>query len=149
MCENHDIRCINPNTLDFEQTAENLIAQEQPHMIKQQLSRWCTMCFSPATYACCTRQLSLLTEKENSGNEEIDGCGLRLCTSCETKLREVFGGDVDTMAATLDQENKVKEDDQELYGKIRADVGLLRRDGILMRNVENASSECVDEEANI
>ena len=102
------------------------------------------MCFSPATYVCRRPQESLLT---NEGG--IDGCGLKLCTPCEMKFREVFGGDISAMAASFDQESKTRESDQDLYGKVRADVGFLCWDGILMRNVENAADECVDQGANI
>ncbi|USP81003.1 hypothetical protein yc1106_08277 [Curvularia clavata] len=101
-CENHDIRPVNPSTLDFAEALEDLLTQETPHMIKEQLQRW-----------------------------------------------ETFGGDVDAMAAAIDQENKAGEKDEDIHGKVRADVGFLCRDGILMANVENAAGEPEDEEASV
>ena len=43
------------------------------------------------------------------------------------------------MAATLGDEDKAKEDDEDLHGKVRADVGFLNADGILMKNLESAT----------
>ena len=70
------------------------------------------------------------------GEEEemLDGCGLRLCGPCELSLRETYGGDLDTMATVVDLEPKATEEDEE-DPNIRADVGLLRSEGLLMKNV--------------
>lgn len=65
---------------------------------------------------------------------EIDGCGLRLCGTCEIKLREDFAGDSIAMAEVLDREPKTTEQDEEIAGQVvRADVGFLGGDGLLMR----------------
>ncbi|EDU48350.1 conserved hypothetical protein [Pyrenophora tritici-repentis Pt-1C-BFP] len=108
---------------------------DEPYEIKKQLQQWCSMCFSPAAFACRTRQAAFLSPDDT--RELIDGCGLKLCTRCEEQLREVFGGDSSVMAATLDLEPKAKELDNDVQGLvIRADVGFLSSEGILMKNLE-------------
>ncbi|EMD95928.1 hypothetical protein COCHEDRAFT_1210187 [Bipolaris maydis C5] len=141
MCEGHDIQRIYPDTVavDFAEILNDLLTEEDPAAIKRQLLRWCSMCFSPAVFACRKRQSSLFSK-----NEEIDSCGLRLCAACEIRLRENFEGDTSAMAATLDDEDKAKEDDEDLHGKVRADVGFLSTDGILARNL-NCLTEVEDE----
>lgn len=119
-------------------------------MIKQHLLDWCSMCLSLATHACCKRQLRLLLEDGASEEDgETDGCGLRLCTPCEAKLRENFGGDTSAMAAALNQESKLKPDDADIEGKVRADVGFLCKDGILMKNLQNSLEDGADESTEI
>lgn len=103
------------------------------------------MCISPATHVCNTHNVSISKES----GEIIEGCGLNLCTPCEIKLREAFGGDSSAMAATLDQESKTREDYEDFYGKPRADVGFLCKEGILVMNLEKAAGDCADEDAGI
>lgn len=122
--------------MEFAQTLDDLLTEEDPATTKKQLLRWCSMCFSPAVFACCKRQSSLVSE-----DDEIDGCGLRLCAACEIRLRETFEGDISAMATTLDGEDKAKEDDEDLHGKVRADVGFLNADGILMNNLAIATED--------
>ncbi|EUC50400.1 hypothetical protein COCMIDRAFT_81895 [Bipolaris oryzae ATCC 44560] len=138
VCEGHDIRRIYPDavTVNFAEALNDLLTEEDSTAVRKQLLRWCSMCFSPAVFACRKRQPSLF-----SAHEEIDSCGLRLCTACETRLRETFEGDANVMAATLDDEDKAKEEDEDLHGKVRADVGFLSRDGILVRNLGCATEE--------
>lgn len=105
-----------------------------------QLQRWCSMCFSLASFKCCNEQPSL------SGNstEEVmqDGCGLRLCVSCETRLREEFEGETSALAAALDVEPKWREDDNERKDNPpRADVGFLVKDGLLMETFVKACGD--------
>lgn len=138
-CENHDIQHIFPDDTisSFEETFADLLeAAEESAEIQQQLQRWCLMCFSPARFTCCTRQISLFSTDD--AESEIDGCGLRLCTSCEIKLREDFNGDTSLMAETLDREEKAKAEDEDTTDVmvVRADVGFLSREGLLMRNLE-------------
>ncbi|EUC35929.1 hypothetical protein COCCADRAFT_89583 [Bipolaris zeicola 26-R-13] len=137
-CDNHNIQRIYPDTVtvEFAQTLDDLLTEEDPATTKKQLLRWCSMCFSPAVLACCKRQSSLVSE-----DDEIDGCGLRLCAACEIRLRETFEGDISAMATTLDGEDKAKEDDEDLHGKVRADVGFLNADGILMNNLAIATED--------
>jgi hypothetical protein len=81
----------------------------------------------------------MLSEDENE--EEIDGCGLKLCAECKVKLKEVFDGDSSVMAATLDFESKAKAEEMEMGSVVRADVGLLGRQGLLMKNLEFDSQQ--------
>jgi hypothetical protein len=96
------------------------------------------MCFSPAAFACYLPQASFFDEDQDT---MIDGCGLKLCVACETQLREVFDGNSSLMAATLDHQSKAREKDEDLHARVRADVGFLDSDGILMNNVRYASEE--------
>ncbi|KAF1938120.1 hypothetical protein EJ02DRAFT_32670 [Clathrospora elynae] len=142
-CPAHDIQHIYPdNTISpFEDAFANLLeVAERPIEVHLQLQRWCSMCFSPATFVCCTRQPSLLSSDDEE--EKIDGCGIRLCGPCECQLREKFEGDACVMAATLDQVGKAKEGDEEVEGQcIRADVGFLGRDGLLMRSLQHEAEQ--------
>jgi hypothetical protein len=100
------------------------------------------MCFSPASFTCCARQAPLASTEDEE--LEIDGCGLKLCTGCEIKLRENFAGDSSLMAETLDHESKATGDDDEFSEGVmvvRADVGFLSRDGLLMKNLELVTGE--------
>jgi hypothetical protein len=78
---------------------------------------------------------------EDEDEEEIDGCGLKLCAGCEVKLKEVFEGDSNVMAATLDFEPKAKAEEMEMGSVVRADVGFLSRQGLLMKNLEFDSQQ--------
>jgi hypothetical protein len=100
-----------------------------------ELQRWCSMCFSPATFICCARQFSLFSSADEE--VEIEGCGLRLCASCEVILRELFAGDSSAMAAAMDMEPKAEVGQEEVVGRqVRADVGFLSREGLLMKALE-------------
>ncbi|PZC91253.1 C6 zinc finger domain protein [Pyrenophora tritici-repentis] len=140
ICESHDIQRMETGfrgTISgFEEALYDLFEfADEPYEIKKQLQQWCSMCFSPAAFACRTRQAAFLSPDDT--RELIDGCGLKLCTRCEEQLREVFGGDSSVMAATLDLEPKAKELDNDVQGLvIRADVGFLSSEGILMKNLE-------------
>ena len=142
-CERHDIQRMYPGdiTPGFEEALADLLeVAEAPDEIKLQHKRWCSMCFSPATSTCCTRQVSLLSPDE--AEQEIDGCGLRVCDHCAKQLKEVFGGDSSAMAAKLDLEPKTRELDEDVQGLvIRADVGFLSREGLLMKNIESVADE--------
>jgi hypothetical protein len=126
---------------DNEEVFSGLLSIEEASPDNQiQLQRWCSMCFTPASFKCCTRQVSMFSGDDE--DIEIEGCGLRLCNPCEFKLREVFGGDSSVMAETLDHETKPTEQDEELIGQvIRADIGLLGRDGLLMRALNHAAEQ--------
>ena len=139
-CEDHHLQHLFPGDTkpDFEDVMKSMLEAEDPVEIKQQLQRWCSMCFSPATFTCCRRQVSLLSPED--AEVEIKGCGLKLCTECERKLREEFEGDSCVMAAALDLEGKLKEEDEDMKGTVvRADVGFLSRDGLLMRNLDHST----------
>ncbi|KNG50077.1 c6 finger domain-containing protein [Stemphylium lycopersici] len=139
-CEDHHLQRLFSHGIkpDFEDAMNSMLEAEDPVEVKQQLQRWCSMCFSPAMFTCRRRQVSLLSPED--AEVEIDGCGLKLCTECERKLREEFVGDSCVMAATLDLEGKVKEEDEDMSGTVvRADVGFLSRDGLLMKNLDHSA----------
>ncbi|KAF2130739.1 hypothetical protein P153DRAFT_336572 [Dothidotthia symphoricarpi CBS 119687] len=125
----------------FDDVAEELMFAEPGSIAMQyQLQRWCSMCFSVATFGCACSQPSVCGEEET----ELSGCGLRLCDSCEIALRG-FAGDFDRMAEDMDRQSKIAEFDQQqgrsLEGVARADVGFLRQDGLLMRHIGGEDGE--------
>ncbi|RMZ74238.1 c6 finger domain [Pyrenophora seminiperda CCB06] len=144
-CANHTLQPIYPVGIhpSFEEVLSDLLeVAEAPDEINQELQRWCSMCFTPAMFACCTRQVSLNSPED--AEEQVDGCGLKLCNRCEKQLREDFGGDSSAMAATLDHEPKVHESDEDIKGlAIRADISLLTKEGLLMRNLEHEAEQAV------
>jgi hypothetical protein len=141
-CPQHNIQPIFPDdhSPSFDEVFSSLLeVGDSPQDIRAQLTRWCSFCFSPATHACCAPNYSMLSEDENE--EEIDGCGLKLCAGCEVKLKEVFDGDSSVMAATLDFEPKARAEEMEMGSVVRADVGFLSRQGLLMKNLEFDSQQ--------
>jgi hypothetical protein len=123
-CEAHKLQQIYAvDEMTFEDTLEDLLAAPggSPEM-HNQLQRWCSMCFLPASFGCCAYL-----------GGEVIGCGLRLCDRCEIDLREKFGGCSLTMAEALCEQPMIKKTDQEWKGRVRADVGLLSGTGLLMK----------------
>lgn len=143
-CTQHEMRRVDANDIGpgFHDAFPDLLmaAEEGIQNIQHQLQRWCSMCFAPATFVCRMRQPSLFANE--GAEEDIDGCGLRLCDSCEAKLREVFNGDSSVMAATLDHEPKAKAEDEDVDGQVvRADVGFLSREGLLMKSLKHEANQ--------
>ena len=97
--------------------------------IHEQLQRWCSMCFYPASFGCCVPQ-----------DGGVIGCGLRLCDRCEIDLRGKYQGCSSEMASALDEQPKIEKDDGELLERVRADVGMLPKTGLLMRNFFETAS---------
>jgi hypothetical protein len=126
LCESHEMQKI--YEVD-EQTYENALkdllgASGTSSETLDQLQRWCSMCSSPASFGCCT-----LNE-----DDEVIGCGLRLCESCAFVLHEQFQGSSSAMAEAFDQEPKLRKNDGGEDGlRVRADVGLLSENGLLMK----------------
>lgn len=134
VCPGHEFERIPDAVTDHDALAEELISAEPGGAgMQYQLTRWCSMCFSPAVFGCCTVQSDLCGEEE----KEIAGCHLRLCFACEVALRTQFGNDLDAMVADLESQPKVAEADEALgrriEGRPRADVGLLMQDSLLMQ----------------
>jgi hypothetical protein len=141
-CPEHDIQHLFPDDHlpSFDATFSALLDAAYPDVIQSELQRWCSFCFSPAFFSCCTQQPSLLSLDDDE--EEIYGCGLKLCLGCEVKLREEFDGDSSAMAARLDLEPKAKAETEEMENAVvRADVGFLDRKGLLMKTVEGVSAQ--------
>ena len=140
VCEDHHLEPMPDASTDHMKLSEELAATEPGGAdMHYQLSRWCSMCWSPAAFGCSTLQTDLSGGDE--GNE-IEGCHLRLCFACEVSLRTRFKGDLDAMATELDAQPKISEADEsldkQLEGRPRADVGFLKQDGLLMRTFNEA-----------
>jgi hypothetical protein len=137
-CEAHEVRAIDNETVNyaFESAADELMmAEARSEDFQRQLQRWCSICFSLAKHRCCAMQPSILSDPEDAAM--IEGCGLRLCDRCARELGEVFGNDSHTMATAFDKEPKASgRGDEEADGMVRADVGFLKTDGLLMKSVD-------------
>lgn len=79
---------------------------------------WCAFCPSLAQYRC------------HSTSDGCRGCGLDLCEHCAVTLAGAHDGDLQQMLRVLQDEPS----EQRPFG-LRADVELLRQDGLLMRYV--------------
>ena len=135
-CSAHEIRRMHNTVLDFDEAANDLmLADPRSLEMRYQLQRWCSMCFSLAAYRCCAQGEAVMDE---AGGEDaaMQGCGLRLCTTCETRFRVEYGGDVNAMVAAYDEMPKMAANTPDGTWVVRADVGLLRKEGLLMMNVE-------------
>lgn len=135
-CPNHEFESTADANVSFDALADELNqAQAEGADMKYQIQRWCSLCFSPASFGCNTVQESLVDE-----TQEITGCHLRLCVACEKALREVFGGDLNEMATEMDKKPKISEADEilgaEIAGRPRADVGFLKQEGLLLLTVQ-------------
>jgi len=62
---------------------------------------------------------------------------LRLCEHCERRLTEEFGDDMNLMVCEMEKLSKIRinAENEDLEGRARADVGLLKKDGLLTNNV--------------
>ncbi|KAJ4297663.1 hypothetical protein N0V90_005557 [Kalmusia sp. IMI 367209] len=142
-CPGHDFRHKHNLLQNNEEAASQLLATGPGSTeMHRELKRWCSLCFSLAEVKCCTGQPDLMSTDEIS----IKGCGLKLCRLCYQRLDEIYFGDFDSMVTTYTAEPKAKED-QEDGGDvmIRADVGFLSKEGLLMANVSAAAGFDEDE----
>jgi hypothetical protein len=134
----HKMEPINTDTnvTDDHYEAMTALIEAQPGSDEYfyQLQKWCSMCFSLASFKCCNEQAALID------GEVTQGCGLRFCGNCETRFRKEFNEDSSIMATALDLEPKWKdeEDAEKQAHPARADVGFLIKDGHLMNNVANS-----------
>jgi hypothetical protein len=88
--------------------------------------RWCSLCFNVARYSCQRWQ-------KHKGEDEIQvkGCGLHLCDYC-FEGRKACGQSTNRFMEILFS----KERDTTKYpNDPRPDAELLRRDGLLLRNL--------------
>jgi hypothetical protein len=133
LCEGHVLEGLPDVCEDFDLVTDELMGTEadSPEM-HYQLQRWCSLCFLPAWFGCSSVAPSLA-----NGVSEVAGCGLRLCKPCEQTLRMDYDGDFARMVAAMDANPKISEADgltQDIEGRVRADVGFLREDSLLVRN---------------
>jgi hypothetical protein len=142
VCLSHEFLrlCDDNKTPDFFAIADELISAEPgSEEVRDQLTRWCSMCFSTATWGCITLQPSLVGDDD----DEIIGCGLKFCNKCYETLRDVYFWDLEALADAMVRMPKTSDDDEqtgELQGKPRVDVDFLRQNGLLMR-ITNASEQ--------
>jgi hypothetical protein len=141
VCPEHNYQPMpDEGTTDYFAVAGQLLdAEPGSEELRYQLQRWCSFCFSVATWGCGTRQPSLM----GADGEEVIGCGLRFCDTCINTLRDEHFWDLENFAEAMDRKPKTSEDDEktgELEGKPRADVDFLRQNGLLMR-ITNASEQ--------
>jgi hypothetical protein len=144
VCPDHSFQRLadSDEVVDFETITDELISAEPGSTdARYQLQRWCSMCFSPASYGCATVQPALVGEDD----EQLPGCGLRLCQRCFETLRDEFQGNVEDMVGEMVKQPKVSEEDDEaggrLEGKPRADVDFLWMGGLMMRCVNASAGE--------
>ena len=112
-CPDHDLQPIpqtNADNFEYGSVDDYLRRGEAAKAPFQ----WCSVCPSPAFYACQTFPLEGYVDKS--------GCGLLLCEQCTVMLICDFSGDLTSLIAS-------KEMDEEGPLKLRADAPLLRRDG--------------------
>lgn len=152
VCPDHVLQPmeLHENQLDHDAAAEDLLTVEggTPQM-QYELQRWCSLCFSVAKHQCSTLQPFVGANDENDDAAMMDGCGLRLCNRCAQQLGQVYQNNFHDMVTALDKEPKprfVEPDDEEIEkerdeGTMRADVGLLKVDGLLMKCVEGGEVE--------
>jgi hypothetical protein len=153
VCPEHVIQSmeLHHSQLDYNAAAEDLMSTPGGTPETQyELQRWCSLCFSLATHGCCTPQPFVGAEEHEEDSEMMNGCGLRLCSRCAQDLDQSYHNDLHEMATALDKEPKpkyVESDEEETerdlsdQGTVRADVGLLRVDGLLMKCVERSAEE--------
>ena len=137
VCPGHEFAQLVDAAVDHDALADELAGAETGGAdVQYQLQRWCSVCFSPAFYGCCTVQQDVTGQEEEA---EVTGCHLRLCIACDQSLQEAYGGNFDQMVSDMDSKPKIVEADEplgrEIKGRPRADVGFLRQDGLLMRTV--------------
>jgi hypothetical protein len=142
-CPGHAMQRVDDSDTaqDFDAAAEELMeAEPRSEMMQWQLQRWCSMCFSLATFRCCTPQPSITGQGTEEEEDQLEGCGLRLCDRCEGELSNTWQGVFADIVVAFDGEKKPSEDDVASDGQasVRADVGFLRLDGFLMKSVEGA-----------
>ncbi|KAF3052730.1 hypothetical protein E8E11_010198 [Didymella keratinophila] len=136
VCPGHEFEQLVDAAVDHNALADELAGAEIGGAdVQYQLQRWCSVCFSPAFYGCCTVQSDVTGQEE----AEVTGCHLRLCLACEQSLRGAYEGNFDQMVFDMDSKPKIVEADEllgrEIKGRPRADVGFLKQDGLLMRTV--------------
>lgn len=130
-CETHDIVPIpgrDAEALDVEGAYMRLLDASNGG---GHADLWCSICPGLATHACNNPQsMDTFVQPQVRG---IAGCGLLLCDSCAPTVAHDHGGDLQTMLASL----KDEESAERPLG-LRADFEMLKIDGLLMRYVVNA-----------
>lgn len=137
VCPRHQFEQLVDIAADHDALACDLFEAETGGAEMQyQLQRWCSVCFSPALYGCNTVQPDVTGDVE----AQTTGCHLRLCIACEQTLHKEYQDDFDLMVTELDRKPKISEADvilaKETQGRLRADVGFLKQNGLLILTVD-------------
>jgi len=138
-CESHTIRPIVHQDATFEIAFDDLLsAPVGITAIQHKLQRWCSMCFDIAKSECCTIQPSIKLEGPGIASPSIlEGCGLRFCDRCAYEFHYTFKDNLHEMVVAFDKMPKVREDGgHDCRGVVRADVGLLKTDGLIMAQLD-------------
>ncbi|KAF2446800.1 hypothetical protein P171DRAFT_239458 [Karstenula rhodostoma CBS 690.94] len=152
VCPNHVVQPmeLHEDRLDYDAAAEDLMtAGGGTSQVQFELQRWCSLCFSLATHRCCTPQPSVTANEDEDETVMMDGCGLGLCSRCAHELGQIYMNSLDDMVTALDKEPKpkyVETDEEEAEGAseegtVRADVGLLKANGLLMMCAQGGEAE--------
>ena len=96
---------------DYARVKEHLFDHKEGS--EEAISLWCSICISPAFYACWTAQLTdMYGQSIAPGSEESHGCGLLLCGDCAVAMAE-RGGDLQAVVRSLDQQSRDMREDLE------------------------------------
>ena len=125
-CEGHDIQpteSLDPNSFNYDEVLEWLI----PGMTSSAPFEWCSVCPSPASFACKKPGLAgMCLEGEEGAGDGPLGCGLLLCESCAVSMLDEHDGSLDGLISRLEHAGPLG---------IRADADFLRSDGYLLRRI--------------
>jgi hypothetical protein len=124
VCDGHALRRIegvedDDDEQDLMKALGRLVDWEQTERLavdKEPMETWCSVCCNLAAWECCLEQQI----------ERGEGCGLALCELCVVDLGKC-GGSFEKMLQQLKDELTTERP----LG-LRADSGLLKRDGLLM-----------------
>ncbi|KAF2803583.1 uncharacterized protein BDZ99DRAFT_546812 [Mytilinidion resinicola] len=148
LCDNHEFHRI-PNIVaeDIDNVVEQLDMARPGSALSEVLqSKFCSLCVNDlAEFECATVQPSLILA--DTGEQYIRGCGLKLCRRCASVLWKNCGGSLQETIQVLEQsamEDQANDEFPEFMA--RADIGLLKNDGLLNRNMEAIEIE-MDPEA--
>lgn len=123
-CERHDIQPIegiDPNCFDYDEVLEWLI----PDKASTTPFRWCSVCPSPASFACKKPGMAGISlGGEEGASDGPSGCGLLLCENCAVSMLVEHDGGLDGLISGLEGAGPLG---------IRADADFLRSDGYLLR----------------
>ena len=125
-CEGHDIQPIegvDPKSFDYDEVLEWLT----PGMTSAAPFRWCSVCPSPACFACKKPGMAgMCLEGEEAAGNGPSGCGLLLCENCAVSILEEPDSGLDGLISGLGDAGPLG---------IRADADFLSSDGYLLRRI--------------
>ena len=136
LCSTHELQAIegmNPHIFDFNEVVDYMM----PGMASKAPWQWCAICPSPAFFR-CDKEIKEVegVGLEGGGGELVQkGCGLVLCDVCALALVAEHEGCLEKLIEKMEVDRK-----GDAFG-LRADAGLLRSDGELMRRMTIQSDD--------